>query len=398
MNAATDPAKLDARPLATPPADLPLSTPPLATDRLAAAPPAGTPAAHTAGRLRRRVLIGVGALALISALSFAGYEYWTTWRFEVSTDDAYVQADVVTIAPQVSGYLTTVNVTDNQAVHKGDVLATIDPRDYQAAVDQASADVAQARATIDDHAAQIDEQQALIAEAKAQIESDQAALTFAQQNNERFAKLAKDGYGPIETAQQTVSQIGQAQAVLARDTAALDAAQKQVATLTAQLAEARATLGHNEAALDTARLNLGYTVLRAPVDGVVGARTLRVGQFVEPGNQLLAVVPLQATYIIANYKETQLTDVQPGQPVTVSVDTFPGVGVRGFVTSLAPASGQEFALLPPDNATGNFTKIVQRIPVRVDIDPTDPLAGRLRPGMSVTTTIRVDGAPAGTAR
>ncbi|MCK0206716.1 HlyD family secretion protein [Starkeya koreensis] len=383
MNAATDPAKLDARPLATPPADL----------AAAISPPTAAPPAPPRHRLRR-ALTGVALLALVAGASFAGYEYWTNWRFEESTDDAYVEADIVPIAPQVSGYLTTVNVTDNQPVKKGEVLAVIDPRDYQAAVDQASADVAEARASIDDRAAQLDEQQAVIAQARAQIESDKAALTFAQQNNERFTKLASDGFGPVQTAQQTVAQIGQAQALLARDTAALDAAQKQIATLDAQLAEARATLAHNQAALDTAKLNLGYTVLRAPVDGVVGARTLRVGQFVEPGNQLLAVVPLQATYIVANYKETQLTDVKPGQKVTVSVDTFPGVGVRGFVTSLAPASGQEFALLPPDNATGNFTKIVQRIPVRVDLDPTDPLAGRLRPGMSVTTTIRVDGAPA----
>lgn len=379
MNVATDPAKLDTRPLADPPAG------PAAP--AAAVPP--TPA-RRASPLRRRLIEAVAGLALLAGAAYAGYEYWTDWRFEESTDDAYVQADIVPIAPQVSGYLITVNVTDNQPVRKDDVLAVIDPRDYQAAVAQAEADVAEARATIDSQVAQLNEQQAVIAEARAQIDSDQAALTFAQQNDVRFTKLAKDGYGPVETAQQTASQIAQAQATLAHDTAALDAAQKQVAILDAQLAQAKASLGHNEAALDTAKLNLGYTELKAPVDGVVGARTLRVGQFVEPGNQLLAVVPLQATYIIANYKETQLTDVKPGQPVSIAVDTFPGVTVRGFVTSLAPASGQEFALLPPDNATGNFTKIVQRIPVRVDLDPTDPLAGQIRPGMSVTTTIRVD--------
>lgn len=379
MNVATDPAKLDARPLADPPAG-------------PAAPAAAVPStpARRVSPLRRRLIEAVAGLALLAGAAYAGYEYWTDWRFEESTDDAYVQADIVPIAPQVSGYLITVNVTDNQPVRKDDVLAVIDPRDYQAAVAQAEADVAEAKATIDSQVAQLNEQQAVIAEARAQIDSDQAALTFAQQNDVRFTKLAKDGYGPVETAQQTASQIAQAQATLAHDTAALDAAQKQVAILDAQLAQAKASLGHNEAALDTAKLNLGYTELKAPVDGVVGARTLRVGQFVEPGNQLLAVVPLQATYIIANYKETQLTDVKPGQPVSIAVDTFPGVTVRGFVTSLAPASGQEFALLPPDNATGNFTKIVQRIPVRVDLDPTDPLAGQIRPGMSVTTTIRVD--------
>ncbi|WP_428032105.1 HlyD family secretion protein [Ancylobacter sp.] len=370
MTIATDPAKLDARPIPT--------------------PDAAAPAATT--RHRARYLIEAAAAALVlGGAVFAGYDYWTDWRFEATTDDAYVQADIVAIAPQVSGYLVKVNVTDNQRVRQGDVLAVIDPRDYKAALDQAEADVAEARATIDDRAAQLDEQQAVIAQAQAQIDADKAAVTFAQQNNERFAKLATDGFGPVETAQQAASQILQTQAQLARDTAALDAARKQVATFTAQLAEARASLAHNEAVRETARLNLGYTQLTAPVDGVVGARTLRVGQFVEPGNQLLAVVPLQATYIIANYKETQLTDVTPGQKVTIDVDTFPGAQVHGFVTSLAPASGQEFALLPPDNATGNFTKIVQRIPVRIDLDPTDPLAGLIRPGMSVETTIRTGG-------
>jgi membrane fusion protein (multidrug efflux system) len=387
MNIATNPKQLDARPLKTP-AVLPLA-PPLAQPPAGAGAPA-EPAAPARSPWRKRALEGLAVVALLAAASYAGYEYWALWQYEVTTDDAYVQADIVPIAPQVSGYLATVNVTDNQPVREGDVLAVIDQRDYKAAVDQAQADVAQARATIDSQVAQLDEQQAVIAEARAQIDSDQAALTFAKQNDERFTKLAKDGYGPVETAQQTASQIAQAQATLAHDTAALDAATKQVAILNAQLAQAKATLGHNEAALDTARLNLGYTVLKAPVDGVVGARTLRVGQFVEPGNQLLAVVPLQATYIVANYKETQLTDVRAGQPVSISVDTFPGVAIRGFVRSLAPASGQEFALLPPDNATGNFTKIVQRIPVRVDLDPTDPLAGLIRPGMSVETTIRTD--------
>lgn len=360
----------------------------------AAAPAGAAPPSATmkAGRRLKGALLAAGAALLVAGITYGGFEYWTAWRFEETTDDAYVQADLVTIAPQVPGYLTTVNVTDNQPVKRGDLLAVIDQRDYKAAVDQAEADVAEAKAAIDDHQAQLDEQQAVIEEAKAQVSADEAGETFAQQNNQRFAKLAQDGYGPVETAQQTASQIAQSRAQVARDEAALDAAQKQIATLTAQLAEAKATLAHNQATLETARLNLGYTELRAPVDGVVGERTLRVGQYVEPGTALLAVVPLQATYVVANYKETQLTDVKPNQPVTVSVDTYPGLVVRGFVSSLAPASGQEFALLPPDNATGNFTKIVQRIPVRIDLDRTDPLADQLRPGMSVETTIQTDAA------
>ncbi|QRG07873.1 HlyD family secretion protein [Xanthobacter dioxanivorans] len=357
------------------------------TDAPPLAPP---PAAQRPARSRfRLLLVSAAGLLALCGLAYAGFEYWTSWRFEQTTDDAYVQADVVTIAPKVSGYLRTVEVNDNQPVKAGDILATIDPRDYEASVNQALADVTQATASIANFTAQIAEQQALIDEARATIDVDQAAELYAEQNDKRYATLANAGYGSIQNAQQAASAGAQAKAALARDKAALLAAQKQVDTLKAQLEQAKATLAHNEAVLDQAQLNLGYTKLRAPVDGVVGARTLRVGQFVQPGTQLLALVPLQATYIVANYKETQLTDVRRGQPVSISVDTFPGTSVRGVVNSVAPASGQEFALLPPDNATGNFTKIVQRIPVKVTIDRADPLAGRLLPGMSVTTTISV---------
>ncbi len=335
----------------------------------------------------RAVLFACAAMLLVAGGSWAAWRYWTQWRFQETTDDAYVQADIVIIAPKISGYLKTVGVADNQPVKRGDVLATIDPRDYEAAVEQAKADVAEAQASIDSASAQIVEQQALIDQAAAAVASDKANEVFAEQNSRRYDTLARSGYGSQQDAQQATAAIGSAKAVVAKDEAALAAAQKQVATLEAQLAEAKATLAHNQAVLDQAQLNLGYTTLRAPVDGVVGQRTLRVGQYVQPGTNLLAVVPLQATYVVANYEETQLTDVVPGQAVSISVDRFPERPVRGVVDSLAPASGQQFALLPPDNATGNFTKIVQRIPVKITLDPADPLAGRLLPGMSVTTTI-----------
>ncbi|MFH1558764.1 MAG: HlyD family secretion protein [Pseudomonadota bacterium] len=377
MNIAVNPSPATAERV-VPPVNLP-DAPPLA-------PAPEQRPAHS--RFRLLLVSAVGLLALCG-LAYAGFEYWTSWRFERTTDDAYVQADVVTIAPKVSGYLRTVEVNDNQPVKAGDILATIDPRDYEASVNQARADVTQATASIANFTAQIAEQQALIDEARATIDVHQAAELYAEQNDKRYATLANEGYGSVQNAQQAASAIAQAKATLAKDRAALLAALKQADTLKAQLEQAKATLAHNQAVLDQARLNLGYTTLRAPVDGVVGARTLRVGQYVQPGTQLLAVVPLQAAYIVANYKETQLTDVRRGQPVSISVDTFPGTPVRGVVNSIAPASGQEFALLPPDNATGNFTKIVQRIPVKVTIDRTDPLAGRLLPGMSVTTTISV---------
>ena len=393
MNTIVKPADIDTRqPISTAQAlaDAPAERP--------AEPSATSPAPNEAAGAKPRFRLGrllrtAAAIGALGAAAFFGWQYWTVWRFEQSTDDAYVQADVVFIAPKVAGYLRTVNVEDNQPVKAGDVLATIDPRDYQAAVDQATADVAEASATIDSDKAQLQEQLAVIQEAQATITSDQAAATFADLNDKRFGTLARDGFGTLENAQQAASQTAQATAQIARDKAALLAAEKQVDTLDAAIEQAKATLAHNKAVLDQARLNLGYTVLRAPVDGVVGARTLRVGQYVQPGTDLLAVVPLQSTYIVANYKETQLAGVKPGQSVGIAIDTFPGVSVRGTVDSLAPASGEEFALLPPDNATGNFTKIVQRIPVKITIDRTDPLAGQLRPGMSVTTTIEVGGSP-----
>lgn len=347
-------------------------------------------------RLPRLILLSTVGILALGGAAYVGWQYWTVWRFEQSTDDAYVQANVVTIAPQVAGHLATIRVRDNQHVKAGDVLATIDQREYQAAVDQATADVAEAQATIATIKAELIEQQALIDEANAAVRADQAAQLYADQNKTRFGTLAKSGFGTVQDAQEATSQSGSADAVVAKDKAALEAAQKQVGTLNAQQAEANATLLHNQAVLEQARVNLGYTVITAPVDGVVGMREIRLGLYVQPGMQLLAIVPTAKAYIIANYEETQLADVRPGQPVRIDVDAFAGQPVRGTVNSIAPASGQEFALLPPDNATGNFTKIVQRIPVKISIDNTDPLAGSLLPGMSVTTTIDIREATATT--
>jgi membrane fusion protein (multidrug efflux system) len=353
-----------------------------------------SPAPHGPRTFLRRLLPFVLIAAVISGGVYAGWEYWTEWRFEVSTDDAYVQADVVSIAPQVAGNIATLLVGDNEHVKVGQVLAVIDQRDYLAAVDQAKAGVEQAEAAIATDEAEIAQQQAVISEAKATIEADKAAEVYAEQNNQRFSKLAVDGYGSVQNAQQAVSQTATAQATITKDEAALDAAEKQVTTLTAQLTQAKAMLAQNKAMLQQAEINLGYTTITSPVDGVVGDRTLRVGQYVQPGTELLAVVPLAKAYVVANFKETELADVRAGQHVALEVDTFDDTTVRGFVDSVAPASGQEFALLPPDNATGNFTKIVQRIPVKIDVDPSDPLAGRLAPGMSVLATIDLRSTPA----
>jgi membrane fusion protein (multidrug efflux system) len=326
-------------------------------------------------------------VGLLAAGGLYGQYWWTTGRFLVSTDDAYLQADNVVISPHISGYISAVLVGDNQPVHAGQMLARIDDRDYRTALAAAQADVAAQAAGIATLIEQIAEQQHLVAEARATVESDRAALVFASQDHTRYLALAKTGAGTVQAAQQAIANVQEKQAALDHDVAAVAATDKQGDVLTTQLAEARATLTGKQAALQQAELNVGYTTITSPVDGTIGDRTLRVGQYVQAGTQLMAVAPLQAVYVIANYKETQLKDVRAGQPVALDVDTFPGTAVHGTVDSIAPASGQEFALLPPDNATGNFTKIVQRVPVKIIIDPNDPLIGQLRPGMSVEPAI-----------
>jgi membrane fusion protein, multidrug efflux system len=335
----------------------------------------------------RRLLLAGAALIGVAAAGDLGTRYWTTGRFEVSTDDAYVKADTTVIAPKISGYLSEVLVADNQTVKAGQPLARIDARDYRVAVEQARADLAAARADIDNVNASLGEQQAVIAQAHASVAVDQANVTFAQQDSDRYATLAHTGAGSVQNQQQATTKLQVAQATSQRDEATVLAAERRASMLRAQLAKAEATEAHNQAVLDQAELNLGYTTIVSPVDGVVGNRGLRVGQFVQAGTQLMAVVPIEGVYIVANYKETQLTDVRPGQPATIEVDMFPGTTVKGHVDSIAPASGQEFALLPPDNATGNFTKVVQRIPVKIVLDVNDPLSGMLRPGMSVTPVV-----------
>jgi len=344
----------------------------------------------TAGRRRlrlRSVLVAAGAIALLVVAGFYGDYYWTTGRFLVSTDDAYVQAHSVLISPKVSGYISEAPVDDNDTVKVGQVLARIDPRDYQTALDQAGANVRAAQAGIDTLNQQIAQQKLVIEQDRQQVASDQAALVYSKQDFQRYTDLQKTGYGTVQRAQQAQADIREKQAALQHDTAVVAAAERQIGVFEAQLAQADATLAQQQAMEHQAELNLSYTTITAPVDGTVGVRTLRVGEYVQAGTQLMAIAPLQAVYVVANYKETQLTDVQPGQPVTIDIDTFPGNTVHGYVDSLAPASGQEFALLPPDNATGNFTKIVQRIPVKINVDKNEPLLGRLRPGMSVEPTI-----------
>jgi membrane fusion protein (multidrug efflux system) len=331
-------------------------------------------------------------LLALAAGAYFGEEYWRVGRFEESTDDAYVKADFTIVAPKVSGYIAEVLVEDNQAVKAGDVVAKIDDRDFQAALDQAKANVAAAESQIRSIDAQMKLQQAVIAQAEAEIGSAQAAVTFAKKDQARYQRLMNDGYGTVQRSQQAETALRQSTAALRGAQAGLIAAEQKVGVLQTERENAVAERDRDLAQQHQAELNLSYTTIVAPVDGVVGARSLRVGQYVQAGTQLMAVVPLHAAYVVANFKETQLRYMRKGQPVRISIDSYPDVTLTGHVDSLSPASGLEFSLLPPDNATGNFTKIVQRIPVKIVIDPSALSDDLLRAGMSVEPVVNTRGA------
>jgi membrane fusion protein (multidrug efflux system) len=339
----------------------------------------------SAGAIKRAAL----ALALmlgVAGVADVGYGYLTTGRYLETTDDAYVKADSTIVAPRVSGYISQVLVGDNEAVKAGQLLARIDDRDFRTALDQARADVAASEAAIRNLDAQIALQQPVIEQGTADVAAAEANLKFAQEEQARYDELMKSGSGTVQRAQQTDAASREKVAQLQHGKSGLLAAQRKVDVLTTDRAKAVAQLDHARAVEAQAALNLSYTEITAPVEGTVGARSLRVGQFVQAGTQLMAVVPLDAVYVVANFKETQLTHVRNGQPVELWVDSFNGTKLRGHVDSLSPASGLEFALLPPDNATGNFTKIVQRVPVKIVLDD-HRLNGLLRPGMSAEPTV-----------
>ena len=347
---------------------------------------------HTKISLRpSRAATKRAVLALALALGVAGaadlgYGYVTTGRYLETTDDAYVKADSTIIAPKVSGYISEVLVADNEPVKAGQVLARIDDRDFKTALKQAHADVAAAEASVRNLNAQIELQEPLIQQQAAEVDAAEANLKFAEQERSRYDELMKSGSGTVQRAQQTDAALRAQTAQLQQGKAGLIAANKKIEVLDTERAKAVAQLDHARAVEQQAALNLSYTQITAPVDGTVGARTLRVGQYVQAGTQLMAVVPLDAVYVVANFKETQLTHVRNGQPVEVRIDSFSATRLKGHVDSLSPASGLEFALLPPDNATGNFTKVVQRVPVKIVLDDQS-LRGLLRPGMSAEPTV-----------
>jgi membrane fusion protein (multidrug efflux system) len=328
-------------------------------------------------------LFAVGALVLITTR----WNRWETNARQQSTDDAYLQSDLTPIAAKVAGYVRSMPVQDFERVHAGQVLAQIVDDDYRATVDQLTAAVAAAEAQIEALKAQQALQSANIQAAKASVA---AVLANVQQNTRDLARqqvLFKTGSSSTEAAEKLRTTQAQLAAQLQQSHAQASAAERQLSVLAAQQSQAEATLAAQKANLQIAKINLGYTRIVAPEDGVIGQRQVKPGQFVGVGGQITSLTPLPNVWVIANYKETQLTHMTVGEKAEIRVDTFPGHTLKGHVLAFAPGSGSQFALLPPDNATGNFTKVVQRVAVKIAIDDADGLLDRLRPGMSVVATV-----------
>jgi membrane fusion protein, multidrug efflux system len=307
-------------------------------------------------------------------------------RPDVRTADAYVMVHYATIAPRISGQVATVPVDDNDVVKTGQVLATLDPRDNETALASAEAAVARDRSLSDEISANVSRQPSIIEEQQAAVASARTKLAFAQANARRYGNLAVTGAGTMQEHQQADATLAQDQASLDSAEASLDAAHRQLDVLKAQRSAAEAAVKSDEDQLEQARLNLSYTQIRAPIDGMVGERSVQVGNYVGAGTTLMTVVPLDQVYIEANYREVDLLHVRSGQPVTIHVDAY-NIDLKGRVESVPPASGAAFAPIAPNNATGNFTKIVQRLPVKIVVTQGQPLAKLLRVGLSVETTI-----------
>jgi membrane fusion protein (multidrug efflux system) len=338
-------------------------------------------------RARKLALLGAAVLLAVGTAGTFGYRWWTVGRFIEATDDAYVGAHNTTLAAKVAGYVSTIAVEDNSRVRAGDVIATIDDGDYRLAADAARDKVATQQATVDRIGQQILAQQASVAQAKAQRASAQAGATRAQLELDRQQSLAQRDFASRQTLEQAQSNRDQGAAGVQSAQAAVDAAAANVDVLKAQQQEAAKVLEELRTALAKAERDLSFTVIRAPVDGVIGNRAVQTGDYVQTGQRLASLVPLDEVYVDANFKETQLAHLRPGQKVAISVDALPDQTIEGTVASLAPASGAVFSLLPPDNATGNFTKIVQRLPVRVSVPPDVATQRLLRPGMSVVVSV-----------
>ena len=347
-------------------------------------------------RSARSVVLPIVALGLLGAAGWYGYQYWTDGRFMISTDDAYVQADMTFMSPKISGYVGTVPVLENQHVKAGDPLVIMDDGDYTIAVAQTEAQIVTQGKTLERIAAQTEAARAALLQADAQKSSAQAAATNAVRSADRAAQLVKTKVGSQSALDDAQTAVDQTKAAVAGADAQIASANANIGVLEAQYAEAQSTLRTLELTRDKAKRDLSFTILRAPYDGVVGNLSVERGDMITAGQKLAVIVPMDKLYIIANFKETQLAKLVPGEKVRISVDASSDSEFEGTVSSLAPASGAVFSLLPPENATGNFTKVVQRVPVRIDV-PADVLkSGRLRAGLSVVVDVDSRTAPVAT--
>jgi membrane fusion protein (multidrug efflux system) len=333
------------------------------------------------------------AAAIIVVVFATQWDRWVGLAVRQVTDDAYVRGDITPLSAKVEGYVRRVAVDDFERVKEGEPLVEIEDDDYRARVAQAEADLLGAEAAIENLKARKAAQRAQVAEAQDAINATQADVERTRLEAARQRTLLATTFGTPQRVEQADAAAERFAATLARNQAQLEAQRRQLAVLDTQEAQLRADVKAKQAALDLAKINLGYTRILAPVSGMVSERDVRDGQYVHAGSQVISVVPLDNVWVLANYKETQLTHVAIGQRAEIRVDTFPGVVITAIVDSIAPASGAQFSLLPPDNATGNFTKVVQRIPVKLRIAPDNPLSGKLRPGMSVIATILTDTKP-----
>ena len=338
--------------------------------------------------LKRLLYAGLAGLLALAAARY-GYEWWSVGRFIESTDDAYAGGNVTPISPHVAGFVAQILVADNDYVHAGQPLVRLDDSDFQAAVDHATAILAARQATL----ARQSLQQTAIRQAKADLDAKTAQAAFAKQDDDRYRQLALSSAGSRQNAERASAQNDVAQSGVVSSAAALDAAKQQLTVLDADIAQARAEVAQAEADLRTAELNLGYTEIRSPIDGYVGNRAAQIGAYVTGGAYLVTIIPAHDLWVDANFKEDQLAHMAPGQSATVVADVRPDHAFRGHIISLAPATGAIFSVIPPENATGNFTKIVQRVPVRIHLDGDDTMRRALRPGLSTTVSVDTRSGP-----
>ncbi|AVM75904.1 HlyD family secretion protein [Magnetospirillum gryphiswaldense] len=335
----------------------------------------------------KKTILRLFALALLCVAALYGWRWYADGRFLETTDDAYVDGDITTMTPKLAGHIVEVAVTDNQRVKTGDLLIRIDDTDYRSKLAEAEAVLAARRATL----AQLDDkvlvQQAVMQQAGAGISAAKADLTLSRQDLDRTSRLVKDDFVSRQRFDTQTAEAAKAAAGLQGSSAQATAAKRQMAVLEADRDVAQAQVNQAQAQVNQALADLDATIIRAPVDGVIGNRVARTGAYVRPGQHLLSVVPLDSVWIDANFKETQLARLKPGQSVSIKIDAFPEHVLTGTVDSFSPATGAKFSLLPPENATGNFTKIVQRLPVRIHVPADNPLAGRLAPGLSVVVSV-----------